>query len=91
MRWRCPSSPRGSFYKRPSCPGLSRASTFFVPRGQDVDGRDKPGHDESGMRDHRRTSLLSQRLNQQAAPRRLRCGISHSVSPWPAAIASAID
>ena len=29
-----------------SCPGLSRASTSFVPDSkQDVDGRDKPGHD----------------------------------------------
>jgi len=24
---------------------LFRASTFFDPRAQDVDGRDKPGHD----------------------------------------------
>ncbi|MFL9825308.1 error-prone DNA polymerase [Rhodoplanes sp. SY1] len=30
----------------PSCPGLSRASTSSRPGGrQDVDGRDKPGHD----------------------------------------------
>ncbi len=30
----------------PSCPGLSRASTYFDQRGEkDVDGRDKPGHD----------------------------------------------
>jgi hypothetical protein len=29
-----------------SCPGLSRASTSFGRRvDQDVDGRDKPGHD----------------------------------------------
>jgi hypothetical protein len=28
-------------------PGLFRASTsFFVQLGKDVDGRDKPGHDE---------------------------------------------
>jgi hypothetical protein len=30
-----------------SCPGLSRASTYFVAaRLKDMDGRDKPGHDE---------------------------------------------
>ncbi|HEY0800652.1 MAG TPA: hypothetical protein VGD54_07400, partial [Steroidobacteraceae bacterium] len=30
-----------------SCPGLSRASTFLLhPSKKDVDGRDKPGHDE---------------------------------------------
>jgi hypothetical protein len=30
-----------------SCAGLSRASTsFFVGMKQDVDGRDKPGHDD---------------------------------------------
>jgi hypothetical protein len=30
-----------------SCPRLSRASTSFLPgfSEQDVDGRDKPGHD----------------------------------------------
>ena len=29
-----------------SCPGLSRASTsFFAAMQEDVDGRDKPGHD----------------------------------------------
>ena len=30
-----------------SCPALCRASTsFFILRKQDVDGRDKPGHDD---------------------------------------------
>ena len=29
-----------------SCPALSRASTSFFPNFQDVDGRDKPGHDD---------------------------------------------
>src|SRR5688572_10785077 len=29
----------------PSCPALSRASTSSLQRKQDVDGRDKPGHD----------------------------------------------
>ena len=29
-----------------SCPGLSRASTFFCAAGKVVDGRDKPGHDD---------------------------------------------
>ncbi|TFV36780.1 hypothetical protein E4K66_22515 [Bradyrhizobium frederickii] len=34
-------------YTTPSCPGLSRASTFFSRRRkQDVDGRVKPGHDD---------------------------------------------
>jgi hypothetical protein len=30
-----------------SCPALCRASTSFVSKGrkEDVDGRDKPGHD----------------------------------------------
>ena len=30
----------------PSCPGLSRASTSSLAAKEDVDGRDKPGHDE---------------------------------------------
>jgi hypothetical protein len=31
----------------PSCPGLSRASTAFLPPViKDVDGRDEPGHDD---------------------------------------------
>jgi hypothetical protein len=30
-----------------SCPGLSRASTSsFLDAGEDVDGRDRPGHDD---------------------------------------------
>src|SRR5262245_42179263 len=29
-----------------SCPGLTRASTPSRAEGKDVDGRDKPGHDE---------------------------------------------
>ena len=33
--------------QQPSCPGLTRASTFFRYNGtKDVAGRDKPGHDE---------------------------------------------
>jgi hypothetical protein len=28
-----------------SCPRLSRASTSFLHKVKDVDGRDKPGHD----------------------------------------------
>src|SRR6185312_13563393 len=32
----------------PSCPGSSRASTSSSRRKQDVDGRDKPGHDDAG-------------------------------------------
>jgi L-cysteine S-thiosulfotransferase len=35
----------------PSCPALCRASTSLEPsRKQDVDGRDKPGHDDAGSR-----------------------------------------
>jgi hypothetical protein len=35
------------FQQSSSCPGLSRASTSFgVGCKKDVDGRDKPGHDE---------------------------------------------
>src|SRR6516165_322172 len=30
-----------------SCPGLTRASTPFFSICQDVDGRDKPGHDDA--------------------------------------------
>src|SRR5262249_23159745 len=38
----------GVGFARPSWPGLSRPSTSFKPRGrQDVDARDKRGHDES--------------------------------------------
>jgi hypothetical protein len=33
-----------------SCPALCRASTsFFVGASKDVDGRDKPGHDDVEM------------------------------------------
>src|SRR6266851_6158607 len=42
----------------PSCPRLSRASTSFLLRlsKQDVDGRDKPGHDSGEVaRYHRNT------------------------------------
>jgi len=35
----------------PSCPGLSRASTRFFPADENVDGRDKPGHDDGGKGD----------------------------------------
>jgi penicillin-binding protein 1C len=34
----------------PSCPDLIRASTSFAANGEDVDGRDKPGHDGVGKR-----------------------------------------
>nr|AWM03694.1 hypothetical protein CIT40_29110 [Bradyrhizobium amphicarpaeae] len=34
-----------STHKRSSCPGLSRASTFFCIAARGVDGRDRPGHD----------------------------------------------
>ena len=35
-----------------SCPGLSRASTFLLTfDAKDVDGRDKPGHDENERAD----------------------------------------
>jgi hypothetical protein len=38
----------GLAYRNSSCPGLSRVSTSFgVGRKKDVDGRDKPGHDEN--------------------------------------------
>src|SRR5258708_17781287 len=50
-----------------SCPRLSRASTSFWPSfsKQDVDGRDKPGHDDDVVRysqpehvEHQRVALL---------------------------------
>jgi penicillin-binding protein 1C len=41
----------------PSCPGLSRASTSAAVTGQDVDGRDKPGHD--GERKRRVVRLVA--------------------------------
>jgi hypothetical protein len=34
-----------------SCPGLSRTSTLFLAGVQDVDGRDKPGHDKRDVSD----------------------------------------
>jgi penicillin-binding protein 1C len=40
----------------PSCPGLSRASTPVC--GKDVDGRDKPGHDELRGRRQIKTFLM---------------------------------
>jgi hypothetical protein len=42
-KWRVEGAGQG--LTSSSCPGLSRASTFFTSRRQDVDGRDKPGHD----------------------------------------------
>ncbi|MBV9983132.1 MAG: penicillin-binding protein 1C [Bradyrhizobium sp.] len=33
-----------------SCPALCRASTSFLAKNEDVDGRDKPGHDGGGKR-----------------------------------------
>jgi penicillin-binding protein 1C len=41
-----------------SCPGLTRASTTFAAKKEDVDGRDKPGHDGGG-RGWRRRILAS--------------------------------
>jgi hypothetical protein len=52
----------GKPHTPPSCPGIAvrrtaslplayaRASTPFFAGRQDVDGRDKPGHDEQGAR-----------------------------------------
>ena len=40
----------------PSCPALCRASTSLSERVKDVDGRDKPGHDETENSSRRRTS-----------------------------------
>ena len=37
-----------------SCPALCRASTSSAIRSEDVDGRDKPGHDEGGGAQSRR-------------------------------------
>jgi len=34
--------------QHPSCPALCRASTTLPFNKQDVDGRDKPGHDVDG-------------------------------------------
>ncbi len=44
-------SAAGEVIASPSCPRLSRASTFFFRHlsKQDVDGRDKPGHDSGGL------------------------------------------
>src|ERR1700688_5263756 len=45
-----------------SCPVLYRASTFFLPQGvKNVDGRDKPGHDEikSGQRPLQQTTDIA--------------------------------
>src|SRR6185437_8263335 len=43
------TSPRKELLNPPSsCPALCRASTPFFFRRQDVDGRDKPGHDDEG-------------------------------------------
>jgi penicillin-binding protein 1C len=43
-------SATGSHVSSSSCPGLSRASTPFAASEEDVDGRDKPGHDGVGKR-----------------------------------------
>jgi GT2 family glycosyltransferase len=36
---------RGATLSQSSCPGMSRASTNSISTKEDVDGRDKPGHD----------------------------------------------
>src|SRR4051812_22718913 len=48
-------------HKPSSCPSLSRASTSsFSPRKQDVDGRDRPGHDGTrGRRSIKRFMIAS--------------------------------
>ena len=38
----------GRYQSEPSCPALCRASTSTLASIEDVDGRDKPGHDERG-------------------------------------------
>jgi 4-carboxymuconolactone decarboxylase len=43
---RAAPSTRRTRNSEPSCPALCRASTSLV--AEDVDGRDKPGHDERG-------------------------------------------
>src|SRR5580704_225954 len=54
----------------PSCPGLSRASTSVSAAEEDVDGRDKPGHD-------RELLLLVALISPDAPqPTRCRCGRS---------------
>jgi len=40
------SEKLGAAISTSSCPALCRASTSWFPREKDVDGRDKPGHDE---------------------------------------------
>src|SRR6185312_1932559 len=42
-----PTSPHDEWYTlRSSCPALCRASTSLSTPKKDVDGRDKPGHDD---------------------------------------------
>src|SRR6516165_1381678 len=56
-----------------SCPGLTRASTPFFSICQDVDGRDKPGHDDAEI-----TRPLSLRGHRGA-----HCGRSEGFTlPW---------
>src|SRR5580704_4008503 len=44
------SKLRGKDFHHSSCPASCRASTsFLASRKQDVDGRDKPGHDEISL------------------------------------------
>jgi hypothetical protein len=43
------ASERRSFHKL-VMPGLVPGIHVFVPREKDVDGRDKPGHDEAEIR-----------------------------------------
>jgi hypothetical protein len=40
---------RAAIKEKSSCPALCRASTPYFQQPQDVDGRDKPGHDAGGV------------------------------------------
>ena len=55
---RLTSAGVASSYKRSSCPGLSRASTFLGWQEKVVDGRDKPGHDAVGAVERQLSSLV---------------------------------
>src|SRR6185295_2685975 len=59
----------------PSCPALCRASTPYFLMKQDVDGRDKPGHDVASL-----LSVAKNRWRRLTSPAAASSGGPHRTS-----------
>src|SRR3954470_10116027 len=56
---RCPQLRKRRAAQSPSCPALCRASTSSLAAEKNVDGRDKPGHDEPRPGRRREAKLVA--------------------------------